>query len=151
MKPETKAFDISTELFFNSVIEAHLKCHMESYTDRYFIEGSYTYFSSAGWQNILQGLMEEIEYQLSLGKERKIRYPYQITIIKGTIDPKRYTVTLLIMDLETECILESTIKVVVFDRLKFGVPRSNGIKPKMSAKITVKNKIGEIGFDLKQD
>lgn len=149
MVPETHAFDLSTEIFFNAITEAHLKCHMEGYVDRYFIgenyKVAYKCFSITGWKNILNNLVEELEYQLDLGKN-DMMYPYKIKIIKFIVDPKKHAVTLLIMDLETECILQSIIKVSIFDRRAFDNPRNIALKPKMSVKVTVRNKAGKIVF-----
>ena len=99
-------FEKDTVLFLKRIIKSHLNTHIDSYMQRYYKKDRDTF---TGWEKLLYGIIEEIEYQLDLDEEQTVLYRYKIKLINHSVNVKKHSINILIINTETESILKMTI------------------------------------------
>ena len=99
-------FETDTKAFLQHIINCHLNTHIDSYIQRYYKKDTDTF---TGWQNILYGVIEEIQYQMDLDEEQTILYRHKIKLINNSVNVKEHSVNILIINTETEFILRVNI------------------------------------------
>jgi hypothetical protein len=99
-------FEKDTVLFLKRIIKSHLNAHIDSYIQRYYKKDRDTF---TGWEKLLYGIIEEIEYQLDLDEEQTILYRHKIKLINHSVNVKKHSINILIINTETESILKMTI------------------------------------------
>ena len=99
-------FETDTKAFLQYIIKCHLNAHIDSYIQRYYKKDTNTF---TGWKNLLYGVIEEIEYQMDLDEEQTIPFRHKIRIINRSVNVKEHSISILIINTETESILRVNI------------------------------------------
>lgn len=136
MTPGKRQFSMLTSVFFNTVAETYLQDHLQEYSDQ-----------PNNWEMLLFNIQKEIEFRIGVDRETAVVYPHGAKIIKSIINNEDHTITILLIDLKTEYILRSTIKIEISGRQKLDTPKNTVI----SAKVSVKNRSGKMVFELEWD
>lgn len=109
-------FKKDTEVFLKQIIKSYLNAHIDSYIERYYKKDRDTF---TGWENLLYGIMKEIEYQIEIGQTYKypenIIYLHKIKIISQYVDVKKHSINISIINTETNCVLEMNIPLVRYN------------------------------------
>lgn len=109
-------FKKDTEVFLKQIIKSYLNAYIDSYIERYYKKDRDTF---TGWENLLYGIMKEIEYQIEIGQTYKypenIIYLHKIKIISQYVDVKKHSINISIINTETNCVLEMNIPLVRYN------------------------------------
>ena len=109
-------FKKDTEVVLKQIIKYYLNAHIDSYIERYYKKDRDTF---TGWENLLYGIMKEIEYQIEIGQTYKypenIIYLHKIKIISQYVDVKKHSINISIINTETNCVLEMNIPLVRYN------------------------------------
>ena len=109
-------FKKDTEVFLKQTIKCYLNAHIDSYIERYYKKDRDTF---TGWENLLYGIMKEIEYQIEIGQTYRypenIIYLHKIKIISQYVDVKKHSINISIINTETNCVLEMNIPLVRYN------------------------------------
>lgn len=134
-------FKENTNIFLKKVVENHLKDNMKDYVDRNHLD---RYFGNkpqfARWEEMLYDVVESIEYQIEVDKEQNekdIEYPYDIKIIKSSIDDEKHTIKLLIINMKNEYILHIVLTIIPTNNFKNEFSKGPFAPPKISMNVSI--------------